>query len=106
MQESNKCYSKKKKKEGGGAGPMAEWLSLPRSAAGGQVFHWFESWVRTWHCSSSHAGAASHMPQLEGLTTENAQLCTRGLWGEKGKVKSKKKDKIKQKNLPCTECFI
>ena len=25
------------------------------------------------------------MPQLEGPTTENIQLCTGGLWGEKGK---------------------
>ena len=28
------------------------------------------------------------MPQLEGPTTKNTQLCTRGLWGEKGKIKS------------------
>ena len=27
-------------------------------------------------------------PQLEGPTIENIQLCTRGLWGEKGKIKS------------------
>ena len=32
--------------------------------------------------------AASHMSQLEGPTTKNIQLCTRGLWGEKGKIKS------------------
>ena len=32
------------------------------------------------------------MPQLEGPTTENIQLCTGGLWGEKGKrIKSLKK---------------
>ena len=54
------------------------------SAAGGPVFCWFESWARTWHCSSNHAEAESHMPQLEGPTTKNIQLCTRGLWGEKG----------------------
>ena len=30
------------------------------------------------------------MPQLEGPTTKT-QLCTRGLWGEKGKIKSLKK---------------
>ena len=28
------------------------------------------------------------MPQLEAPTTENIQLCTGGLWGEKGKIKS------------------
>ena len=31
------------------------------------------------------------MPQLEGPTTENTQLCTGRLWGEKGKRKSLKK---------------
>ena len=35
--------------------------------------------------------AASHMPQMEGPTTKNIKLCTRGLWGEKGKIKSFKK---------------
>ena len=34
------------------------------------------------------------MPQLEGPTTKNIQLCTGGLWEEKGKkIKSKKKKK-------------
>ena len=35
----------------------------------------------TWHSSSSHAEAVSHIPQLEGPTTKNTQLCTGGLWG-------------------------
>ena len=36
------------------------------------------------------------MPQLEGPTTKNIQLCTGGLWGEKGKNKIfKKKQKEK-----------
>ena len=61
------------------------------SAAGGPVFRWFESWAWTWHCSSNHAEAASHVPQLEGPTKKNIQLCTRGLWGEKGKKNLKKK---------------
>ena len=61
------------------------------------MFHRFESWARTWHRSSGHAEAASHMPQLEGPTTKNIQLCTGGLWGEKGEIKSlKKKNKKKQ----------
>ena len=34
------------------------------------------------------------MPQLEGPTTKNIQLCTGGLWGEKGKAKSLKKKKF------------
>ena len=67
-----------------GAGSVAEWLGS-HSAAGGPVFPWFESWARTWHCLSGHAEAASHVPQLEGPTMKNIQLCTGGLWGEKGK---------------------
>ena len=64
---------------------MAEWLS---SHAPG--FHWFRSWAQTWNRSSSHAEAASHMPQLEGPTTKkNMQVCTGGLWGEKVKIKKK-----------------
>ena len=50
----------------------------------------FRSWVRTWHHSSGHAEVVFHMPQLEGPITENTQLCTGGLWGEKGKIKSLK----------------
>ena len=65
--------------------PCGRVVKFTRSAAGGPVFRWFESWARTWHCSSSHAGAASHMPQLGGPTTRNVQLCNGGLWGEKGK---------------------
>ena len=34
------------------------------------------------------------MPQLEEPTTKNTQLCTGGLWGEKGKNKILKKKKI------------
>ena len=34
------------------------------------------------------------MPQLEGPTTKNIQLCPRGLWEETGKIKSLKKKKI------------
>ena len=35
------------------------------------------------------------MPQLEGPTTKNTQLCSEGLWGEKAKIKIlKKKDQL------------
>ena len=37
------------------------------------------------------------MPQLEEPTTNNTQLCTGGLWGEKGKNKIFKKIKKKRK---------
>ena len=43
------------------------------------------------------AKAASHMPQLEGPTTKNIQLCTGGPWGEEGKIKSLKKKKQTKK---------
>ena len=39
------------------------------------------------------------MPQLEGPTAENTQLCTGGLWGEKGKIKSLKKRKKEKKRV-------
>ena len=65
--------------------PRGQVVKFARSAAGGPVFRWFESWARTWHCSSNHAEAASHMPQLEGPTTKNIQLCTRGALGRKRK---------------------
>src|SRR3712207_5343518 len=75
--------------------PRGPVFKFAHSAAGSPVFCRFESWARTWHCSSNHAEAASHVPQLEGPTTKNIQLCTRGLWGEKGKIKkSLKKNKV------------
>ena len=77
-----------------GGWPRGRVVKFARSAAGGPVFRWFESWVWTWHCSSNHAEAASHMPQLEGPTMKNIQLCTGGLWGEKGKNKIFKKKKL------------
>ena len=40
------------------------------------------------------------MPQLEGPTTKNTQLCTSGLWGEKGKSKKKIFKKEKMPLLP------
>ena len=68
---------------------------------GSPGFPRFRPWAWTWHCSSSHGEVTSHMPQLEGPTTKkNIQLCTGGLWGEKGKIKSIKKKK-KKKNCLC-----
>uniref|UniRef100_A0A9L0SBL1 Uncharacterized protein n=1 Tax=Equus caballus TaxID=9796 RepID=A0A9L0SBL1_HORSE len=49
--------------------PRGRVVKFACSAAGGPVFRWFESWAQTWHCSSNHAEAASHMPQLGGPTT-------------------------------------
>ena len=73
-----------------GGWPRGRVVRFARSAAGGPVFRRFESWAPTWHCSSDHAEAASHMPQLEEPTTKNTQLCTGGRWGEKGKKKKKR----------------
>ena len=78
--KSDQTFFKRKR----GASPVAQWLSscTPFSGPG---FRRFGSWAWTWHCSSSHAEVASHMPQLEGPITQNTQLCTGGLWEEKGK---------------------
>ena len=83
-----------------GGWPRGRVVGLAHSAAGGPVFRWFGSWVRTWHRSSSHAGAASCMPRLEGPTTKSMQLCTGGLWGEKGKNKIFKTNKQKTPQNP------
>ena len=72
------------KSKSGGAGPVASgWVHV--LCFSGPGFWRFESWVWTWHCSSSHAEVASHMPQLEGATTKSAQLCNYvpGGFGEK-----------------------
>ena len=65
--------------------PRGRVVKFARSAAGGPVFRWFKSSVRTWHGSSNHTEAACHMPQPEGPTTKNIQLCIGGLWGDQGK---------------------
>ena len=47
------------------------------------------SWARawTWHRSSSHAEAASHIAQPEGSATRIYDYVLRGLWGEENKKK-------------------
>ena len=67
--------------------PRGRVVKFAGSTAGGPEFRWFESWAQTWYHSSGHAEAASHIPQLEESTTKNIQLCTGGLWGEKGNNK-------------------
>ena len=44
----------------------APWPSgwVPTLCFGGPGFRWFGSWARTWHRSSGHVEAASHVPQL------------------------------------------
>ena len=58
----------------------------------GPGFHQFRSWAWTWHRSSGHNEAASHMPQLEGPTTKIYNYVLGG-FGEK---KQKKKDDWQQ----------
>ena len=77
-----------------GGWPRGRVVKFAYSTASSLVFHWFKSWAWTWHCSSSHTEAVSHMPELEGLTTKNIQLCTGGLWGEQGKKINKKNSDI------------
>ena len=57
---------------------------------GNPGFHQFRSWAQTRHRSSGHAEAASHMPQLEGPTTEIYNYVLGG-FGEK-KQKEKKEN--------------
>ena len=64
---------------------MAEWLRSRALLQQPRVLP-VQSWVRTWHRSSSHAEAASHMPQLEGPTTENNNYVL-GDFGRKRKNK-------------------
>ena len=42
------------------------------------------------------------MPQLEGPTTKNTQLCTRGLWEEKEKIKILKNKKRNIHRIFCS----
>ena len=78
--------------------PRGRVVKFARSAAaGGPVFRWFESWARTWHCSSNHAEAASHMPQLERTHNEEYTTMYRGALGRKRKKKKNKILKKKQK---------
>ena len=70
-----------------GAGPMAEWLGLRALLEVAQCFVGLDPGRGHGTAHQSHAEAASHMPQLEGPSTKNIQLCTGGLWGEKGKKK-------------------
>ena len=46
------------------------------------------------------------MPQLEEPTTKNTQLCTGGLWGEKGKNKKSLKKKKKEKYSAKDQIFF
>ena len=75
------------KKQSLGAGPMAKRLSLRALLQWPRV-----SPVRILGADMAPlvkpCWMASHMPQLEGPTTKSTQLCTGGLWGEKGKIKS------------------
>ena len=65
---------------------MAEWLSscAPLRQPG------FGSWVRTWHHSSGHVEAASHVPQLEGPATKIYNYVRGGGEGLGNKAEKKK----------------
>ena len=78
--------------------PRGRVVKFAHSASAAQCFTSSNPGRWTWHHSSGHAEVASHMPQLEGPTTKNTQLCTGGLWGEKGKIKSFKKRNVKHQH--------
>ena len=62
---------------------MAEWLSFTLHCGSPG----FRSWAQIRHCSSGHVEVASHMPQLEGLTTKIYNYVPGGIWGEKAEKK-------------------
>ena len=54
----------------------------------GPGFCWFGSWAQTWHCSPGHIEEASHVPQVEALTTRIYNYILGGFGGEEaGKKK-------------------
>ena len=53
------------------------------------MFRWFKSWARTWHCSSHHAEAASHIPQRRIYN-----YVPGALGRKRKKIKSLKKKKV------------
>ena len=70
-----------------GGRPPGRVVKFARSALGGPVV----SSVRILGADTAPliepCSGGSHMPQPEAPTTKNIQLCTGGLWGEKGKNK-------------------
>ena len=64
---------------------MAEWLSSRAPLQAAQCFVGLNPRRGHGTAHQNHAEAASHMPQLEGPTTKNIQLCAGELWGEKKK---------------------
>ena len=76
--------------EEGGGRPHGPVVKFARSASLAQGFASSDPGCE--HGTTRHrAEAASHMPQLEGPTTKNTQLCT-GVFGEK-----KRENKIFEK---------
>ena len=77
-----------------GDGPEVRWLSS-QALLWCPGFHRFGSWAQTWHCSSGHAEAVSHMPQLGPTTKKNPATVYWGYLGRKSKKRKKKKKENK-----------
>ena len=74
------------------AGPVAKWLSSSALLQAAQGFAGSDPGRGTWHRSSGHAEAASHMSQLEGPTTKIYNYVLGGeRFGEKNQEKKKKR---------------
>ena len=71
-----------------GGWPRGGGVKFVRSTLAALV-RWFRSWAQTWHCSSGHAEAVSHRPQLEGPTAKIYNYVLGG-FGEKKQGKKKK----------------
>ena len=63
-----------KYKEKGGAGPVSKWLIFHTPLQVAQCFIGLGPGCG--HGTANHAEVASRMPQLEGPTMKNIQLCT------------------------------
>ena len=79
--------------------PRGRVVGFARSAAGGLVFRWFESWARTWHCSSGHAGGGVPLATAGGTHNEEYTTMYRGLGEKEERIKSLKKKKNESENM-------
>ena len=87
--EATKAHSGSREANSGGPAP---WPSgkVCTFCFGSLQFPGFGSWAQTWHRSLGHVEVASHMPQLEGLTTKKICNYVLGGLGEKKQGKKKK----------------
>ena len=72
--------------------PRGRVVKFARFASVAQGFTHLDPGRRHGHRSSGHAEAVSCMPQLDGPTTKNMQLCTGEIWGDKAEKEERNID--------------